>query len=805
MQTAVFGPAFAADQGASTDPRILALMRSSRCVAQAPADQPSPAATAAASASPGPLASGAALSPPGPPSPTASPTLIPIQPVPPNPGILIPPTPSSTGTPPPSPPPLPTPSARPSAAPIFITRPNATSSSAPGRAPRPAATLGPYQIVTVADRITGYSDTRQPSDLDGNVHVFYEEGQIVGDHAHYDGNHTILLSGHTYLVNRNEDSILYADSISFDTLSRHATLENGRGESVEGVQQGKLHYSAEQLTARSDGVTHGDRASFTTCENPHGGYHIESRTLDIFPGDRLIARKAVIFLGPLAIFYLPLLVIPLRNVPDLRRTSSFLPVIGYDQVEGFYIKTRIGFAPSAHYYGYYRLEYFSKNGLGLGYVAFIGTKNNRRQITIDSYTIDGRSQGGRQTNINIQETENFSSRVRGQFGATYQGDFGPNINLPASLNVTGSIVHQGNASSENLTFSRFLQGQLSDNLNLGFVDTIALSKTLQEQLNVTYSKFNSQLSSSDTLHLTSTTHLTTRLADYSLNYDKTDYSSNPFGYDKIPELQILPHFNYGRFAFPPQLQLTMGQYSEPQNHFNTGRVQLDLNEPIYMKVLGNSDFSANYHITQDYYATGDAKAFDQQNAALSTPLGQHIVNSITYNEQHPIGPANVPFQLLDNLSSGSHGLQDVMRFFNRDVYSLSLSTGTNFNESAQPISYQLTLKPSVRSYLVLGGFWTPGPGNGFATSNVQVITPFGRDTSLQFTTNVDWKNKARLEDKNVYLSKVIGNCYDLQFTYNQDLKQFNFNVVILAFPGQGAGFGFGGGQASPIIPQNFAF
>ena len=331
-----------------------------------------------------------------------------------------------------------------------------------------------------------------------------------------------------------------------------------------------------------------------------------------------------------------------------------------------------------------------------------------------------------------------------------------------------------------------------------------MSRTLQEQLNVTYTKFSSQLSSSNSLHLTSLTHWMTPAADFNLDYDKTNYSSNPFGYDKVPELQIQPHFNYGKFPFPPQLQLTLGDYNEPQDHFNTGRVQLDVNDPVFLKLFGTSDFSGNWHLVQDYYATGDAKALEQQNASISTPLGQHIVNSVTYNEQHPIGPADVPFQLLDNLPPGSHGAQDVLRFFNRNVYALSLSTGTNFDREAQPVSYQLTVKPSVRSYLVLGGFWTPGPGNGFGTTNVQVITPFGRDTSLQFTTNVDWKNKGRLEDKNIYLSKIIGNCYDLQFTYNQDLKQFNFNVVILAFPNQAAGFGFGG-QNSLIIPQNFAF
>jgi hypothetical protein len=46
----------------------------------------------------------------------------------------------------------------------------------------------------------------------------------------------------------------------------------------------------------------------------------------------------------------------------------------------------------------------------------------------------------------------------------------------------------------------------------------------------------------------------------------------------------------------------------------------------------------------------------------------------------------------------------------------------------------------------------------------------------------------------------------MQFTYNQDLKQFAFNIVILAFPGQGVGVGMGGtggnGGVGSIIPQN---
>jgi hypothetical protein len=791
-----------------------------------PSPPPSPEGTSSPQASATPEASGSPEAVPSSageatPTPSPTPTLLPIPKAPPpGPGQLIPPTP--IGSPELSPPPLP--SAQPTnsnTGPVFIERSSSPPQipvkspalgAAPSASPSPAIprpTLGPDSIVTVADKLYGSSDEHEPSDLVGNVHLFYTEGQIVGDRAHYDGDHTIAVTGHTYLVNRAQDSILYADKILFDTHTRRATLLKGQGESIEGVQQGKMHFGAESLVTRSDGVTHGEHATFTTCENPHAGYHVEARTIDIIPGDKLIARKAVVFLGPTAIFYIPLLVIPLVEVADPRRQASFLPLIGYDSAEGYWIKLRIGFGTSNQYYGYYRVEYYTKRGLGLGYTAYIGAKDAHRYTTIDSYTIDDRTQDARLTNLTINDVETFSRRLRAQFGVSYQSDYGPDLPIPPSINISGSIIHQtGSISTENLEFQRAMQGTISDTYSIGFIDTLTLSQYIQQLISLTYSRFLGSGIQSDTFHIETDTHIFTKGADYNLTYDKTDYSSNPFGYDRLPELQILPHIGYGNFKFGPQLQFTIGEYAEPQNHFSTSRFQGELTESVYAKIFGNSDFSANYNITQDYYGTGDEKAFDQQSASLNTPIGNHIINSLNYNEQHPIGPTDVPFQLLDRLSGGSHSAQETIRFYNGDVYSFSLSDGTSFDRQAEGVTYQLNYRPSLKSYLIVGGFWTPGSGNGFNTTNVQAITPFGRDTSLEISTNVDWHNHNRLEDKNILLSRTVDNCYNLQFTYNQDLKQFAFNFVILAFPGQAAGFGIGGtssGGINSIIPQNLSF
>jgi|GEM_PF-452653 len=827
----ILAPTEAQPAAIQVDPRIVELIKTgcgTEHVAVRPTPEPSApfhmpqkiVLLAQAEASPSPAPTGTTS--PGPsvasPTPAPTPTASPLPNAPPGPAQLIPPTPSGspfpTAPPPPSPSPVPN-----SSGPVYLVSPtgppptiepaggrtiSAPRSSGPSQiAPTPVPssvpTLAPFQMAVMFDRGEGWNREGQPADAIGNVHIFYSEGQLVGDRAHYDGDHTITVTGHTYLINRNQDSILYADSITFDTRTRRATLVNGHGESTEGVQRGKIHYTARELNALNTGVSHGEHASFTTCENPHGGYHIEARQLDVFPNSRLIARKAVVFLGPLAILYLPLLVIPLREYQDPRRPQSFLPLIGYSDLEGYYVKMRIGFNPSDTYYGYYRFDFMTRRGLGLGYSAFFGTNNQRRFATFDGYTINDRLAGGRQSNATLNETEYFSNRLKGTFSFQYQGDYGPGITLPVQWNINAVLARTGVGTNEQLTFSRTTQGALSDNYNLGFLDSVNISPQMSERINITYGKFDSGGISSENLHLESDTHWSTKAADYDATYDKTDSNTSGLALQRLPEITVNPHINFHGFRFPFQANLTLGEYAEPSNAFSTSRAELHFTEPVTLK-LGKSDFNATEDIRQDYYGTGDAKATESQNMQLTTPLGNHIVNAIIYSENHPIGPADVPFQTLDRLSGGSHNAQETLRIFNGDVYLLQIGASTFFNRQAQALTYQFTTRPSLRSYLLLGGSYVPGPGNGFFSTNVQGITGLGHDTTLQFSTNVDWKNKGRLVNKTMYLSKIIANCYRTDLSYNQDLKAWNFAISILAFPNQAIGGQIGTFNPTAIVP-----
>jgi len=155
--------------------------------------------------------------------------------------------------------------------------------------------------------------------------------------------------------------------------------------------------------------------------------------------------------------------------------------------------------------------------------------------------------------------------------------------------------------------------------------------------------------------------------------------------------------------------------------------------------------------------------------------------------------------------------QDLIRLFNDDVYALSVGWTTNFDAIAQPVSYQFSMKPSPRSLLLLSGSFIPGPGQGFETTNLQLSTPFGRDASLQFVTNINWKGSTTsgagtgefFADKIIYYTRTIGNCYQLMVLYNESQQAVNVGLNLLAFPTQTAVFNLAAPQ--PVVPSTFNF
>jgi hypothetical protein len=832
----------AGDESSADQAHALALLQQGSCGSQAPpavqvaaarqvaqASSPEPAASSSPAPSPSPAATPSPTptpSPPpyvGPPSAPSGPQIL-VPPVAsPSPGAVTPPpvpttSPASNGTPEPviiTPQTIP-PSASPLPAPVFSSGPIVRGSPSPAPSQVPGEVLAPGNYAITGDHLAGDNTPGGTFDLVGHVNIFYQDGVLGGDRAHYDGQRYIDITGNTFVRSRNGDTTLFADSVRFDTTTQNATLIRGRGESTQGVEQGKLHFAGTSMVTDRNGVTHVDRANLTTCENARGGYHIESKTLDIYPGDKAVAKSAVLFLGALAILYLPIVVISLRqDEPGSRRQPGFLPIVGYSAAEGFWIKARIGFSPSDYYYGYYRIEEYTRIGLGLGYVATLRRKDGRRQTDINFYRLKNKIDGSNNNNLSLNDDEIFSRSMRGKFTLNYTGNYGPLVSLPPQYDLTAAIDH-GNerGDRQNYSFHRTSTGTQASTDDYGISDHRAFSPKLSNDFTMSYTTSkNTGFSPTSTLHYETLTRFSGRSYDYELTYDRYD-TTTPSTVQKEPELAIRPHdplFPKLR-AIPITAQYTIGLYDDPQaqpdvNKFGLATTRAEARfqiGPVLAHVLG-SDLSAGVTVQQDAYGTGDLKAQIGQQATLTTPLFGHMINTISYNESHVNGPFAEPFKSIDVLlADGTKQANDVLRIFNGDVYSFSLTATTFFNRQAQAVGYQLTSRPSPRSTLMLGGSFTPGSGNGFDRTSVQLATPFGYMSDLQISMFVDWKNHMRLESKNIYYRHVVGNCYEIRLAYNEDLKQVTASVNLLAFPSRVANFGLGQTSLGSIIPQSFS-
>ncbi len=68
----------------------------------------------------------------------------------------------------------------------------------PSAAPSPGETLGFNDYAILGDTLTGNRTPGQPFDLDGHVNIIYQDGILVGDHAHYDGTRYIDITVHVH-------------------------------------------------------------------------------------------------------------------------------------------------------------------------------------------------------------------------------------------------------------------------------------------------------------------------------------------------------------------------------------------------------------------------------------------------------------------------------------------------------------------------------------------------------------------------------------------------------------------------------
>lgn len=196
-----------------------------------------------------------------------------------------------------------------------------------------------------------------------NVIIKYEDYEVRGDKVILNlKDNSGIVEGNALLLRRGE--VLRGEKLSFDWEKERWKMMVGRveieKERLQGAE-GPLFLYAEE-TGGSEGELEGKRVSLTTCSLSHPHYSVNAKELFVIFGDKLVARNVSFVLLDKSLFRLPYIVIPLKTLAR----QSFVPQVGRDPYEGFFVKSSYPYLSTAVASGVLKLDYIEKRGTGKG-------------------------------------------------------------------------------------------------------------------------------------------------------------------------------------------------------------------------------------------------------------------------------------------------------------------------------------------------------------------------------------------------------------------------------------------------------
>ncbi|MBI4308790.1 MAG: hypothetical protein HY591_00510 [Candidatus Omnitrophica bacterium] len=161
----------------------------------------------------------------------------------------------------------------------------------------------------------------------GNVVVTSGTTTLFADQVELDrAKQQAVANGHVY-VDAPQFQV-DADTGKFNFNDKNGQFTNAR------VFNDPFQIKGRTITKISDTHTVMENGYMTTCDHDVPHFRIAMRKMDMYPGDRAIARGVKVFVGPMPVMYLPKYTQDLKNKPWF----TFMP--GYKKDLGYFLLTR---------------------------------------------------------------------------------------------------------------------------------------------------------------------------------------------------------------------------------------------------------------------------------------------------------------------------------------------------------------------------------------------------------------------------------------------------------------------------------
>ncbi len=497
-------------------------------------------------------------------------------------------------------------------------------------------------------RVLHAGDQRRAGNLvkvTGGAEVEYRGYRIVAQEV--EGNletRVFEARGQVRLVGK--DVVVEADRVIVDFLAKtyqafksNATLSPAF---VQGNVLTDLHMKGE-TSEGSEREVRATIARLTSCtleEDPH--YEIDSRSMDVRPGKRIILRHAKFKVSGRTLFSVPYLSIPLDEA-----FYRYLPEIGNTPDEGWYIKSRFGVPLPGENNLDVRFDAFSKIGIGLG--GDLQYQNARMNGSFSAYVLSG-------TQKSLQLMLNHRMNL-GKNELTLDGNFQQDNYLAAPQSTISSFRAGFRVPGKNGTETRFTylrngsetSGFESLGQTLGISDRRVWNDRLNTNLELNVTRDLTQSSAQTAVrkeaNLVFSAEQDLGRAQALLDYQRAIPIGNSSGFSGgIDRTPVFTLSSDGRRMFGPSYRganirssVSWGEFVDGYLSKKTSRAyfDLDIDRPDTRGKRFSLDWGTRFK--QGVYSDNTAQYVVDANSRATYRLGSDTEFNLRYGTSRPLG------------------------------------------------------------------------------------------------------------------------------------------------------------------------
>lgn len=557
-----------------------------------------------------------------------------------------------------------------------------------------------------------------------------------------------------------------AQTLSYNFNTNQGVLTEVSTEYTGPLVVGAIHLRAERLEGVPYQTGTAASAFATTCSEPNPVFYVTGRELTIYAGDKIVGHDVSVVVGGRRLFTLPYFVIFLRE----RRESRLTPVVGYDDTEGYYLKTSYSYFFDSNNYGFVLNDYMERIGVGNGFEHIYRTGSGEGSILV--YRLADRQTQG----VDLQAILNHYQRLGPDTQArVYVEDLSRTIQGEPGVDSRFGILDLNRTTPESRTylFNTFSSDSIgpSSTITSRFVHDQSFGRQLSGEAVLDYFHTGGAFGTQDELFPRMT-----------LQYLGSGYTAG-FVAESEPSLARLPELTFttapagvGGTPLFWSAQGGVGWFQEPVSTVSAGRTDATVNINGTVPA-GRGIVAVHAFGRASSYTTGNDRLYYGGRMEYAVSLGGGLDATLGYTGEGLLGASPFEFDQITNPLN----LLDASVVY-RTPTLLVRATGTyDFSaQQYQDIIVQALYAPRPDWAIGLAAEYNPNFGSlDRVETNVDVkLSP---QWWLQYAGHYDGVSQSIVHDQ-ITLTRVFCDCLAVSLSYQAAQNEVWLETWLTAIP-----------------------